>query len=240
MLWFMDWWGRRHGRASRRKVRLFACACCGSISTLFPDPRIRDLIVLAEQYSDRAYDDPDLLQTMTDLRVLVEASIPWSPALFTLGEFRRAFRGGNARIAATVARNAVLALDPDWSSELPAARPPWSKPALCVQSARQADFARCVFGNPFRSNAVILPAWMEAAEWSEWLEWGDGNVRKLGESAYAERNLPEGTLEPARLTVLADAMEDAGCTHTDVLTHLRSPGPHVRGCWALDLVLRKA
>jgi hypothetical protein len=51
--------------------------------------------------------------------------------------------------------------------------------------------------------------------------------------------MAEGTLDPARLTVLADALEDAGCTDADLLGHLRSPGPHVRGCWAVDLVLGK-
>jgi hypothetical protein len=40
--------------------------------------------------------------------------------------------------------------------------------------------------------------------------------------------------------VLADALEDAGCTNSDILYHLRCPGPHVRGCWALDLLLGKS
>jgi hypothetical protein len=35
---------------------------------------------------------------------------------------------------------------------------------------------------------------------------------------------------------LADALEDAGCTDAELLGHLRAPGPHVRGCWAVDLV----
>jgi hypothetical protein len=38
---------------------------------------------------------------------------------------------------------------------------------------------------------------------------------------------------------LADALAAAGCTETEVLEHLRSPGPHVRGCWAVDLLLGK-
>jgi hypothetical protein len=33
------------------------------------------------------------------------------------------------------------------------------------------------------------------------------------------------------------AFFSAGCTDADLLDHLRSPGPHVRGCWAVDLVL---
>jgi hypothetical protein len=43
-----------------------------------------------------------------------------------------------------------------------------------------------------------------------------------------------------RLPILADALEDAGCADAELLGHLRSPGPHVRGCWAVDLVLGKS
>jgi hypothetical protein len=42
-----------------------------------------------------------------------------------------------------------------------------------------------------------------------------------------------------RLPILADALEDAGCDNGDILSHCRSPGPHVRGCWAVDLILGK-
>lgn len=41
------------------------------------------------------------------------------------------------------------------------------------------------------------------------------------------------------LPILADALEDAGCEDTSVLQHLRGPGPHVRGCWVLDWLLRR-
>jgi hypothetical protein len=62
-------------------------------------------------------------------------------------------------------------------------------------------------------------------------------VKRLAEDAYEHRHLAEGTLGPARLSVLADALEEAGCTNADLLTHLRGPGPHVRGCWVVDLIL---
>jgi hypothetical protein len=42
-----------------------------------------------------------------------------------------------------------------------------------------------------------------------------------------------------RLPVLADALEEAGCTISDILDHCRGPGPHVRGCWVVDLLLGK-
>jgi hypothetical protein len=72
-----------------------------------------------------------------------------------------------------------------------------------------------------------------------WLAWQAGTVARLARAAYDERHLPEGTLDPVRLAVLADALEEAGCTNPELLGHLRGPGPHVRGCWALDLVLAK-
>jgi hypothetical protein len=42
------------------------------------------------------------------------------------------------------------------------------------------------------------------------------------------------------LPVLADALEEAGCSEAELLGHLRGLGPHVRGCWAVDLLLGKA
>ena len=51
--------------------------------------------------------------------------------------------------------------------------------------------------------------------------------------------LPSGHQAAARLAVLADTLEEAGCSDSDLLGHLRGPGPHVRGCWVVDLVLGK-
>jgi hypothetical protein len=42
-----------------------------------------------------------------------------------------------------------------------------------------------------------------------------------------------------RLPVLADALEEAGCQDADLLGHCRGAGPHVRGCWPVDLILGK-
>ena len=56
---------------------------------------------------------------------------------------------------------------------------------------------------------------------------------KLAEAIYEERAFD-------RLAVLADALEEAGCTNPDILGHLRGPGPHVRGCWVLDCLLGKS
>jgi hypothetical protein len=55
----------------------------------------------------------------------------------------------------------------------------------------------------------------------------------------------EGTRKPDLtpfsdpFAILADALEEAGCTDAAILSHLRGPGPHVRGCWVVDLLLGK-
>ena len=87
---------------------------------------------------------------------------------------------------------------------------------------------REIFGNPFRPTRFD-PSWRLSPD-----------VLSLAQAAYDERELPSGHLGSARLAVLSDALEEAGCADADLLSHLRSPGPHVRGCWAVDLILGKA
>jgi hypothetical protein len=94
----------------------------------------------------------------------------------------------------------------------------------------QIDLARLLFdvvGNPFRP-VSILPTWLTPT------------VLKLAQAAYDNRLLPSGLLDNAGLAVLADALEEAGCADADNLSHLREPKDHVRGCWAVDLVLGKS
>jgi hypothetical protein len=100
-----------------------------------------------------------------------------------------------------------------------------------AEPAAQQALLRDLFGPlPFRRVAV------EAG----WLAWNNGTARRLAEAAYQERVLPDGTLDAARLAVLADALEEAGCAHADILGHLRGPAPHVLGCWCVDLLLGKS
>ena len=65
-----------------------------------------------------------------------------------------------------------------------------------------------------------------------WLAWRDGTILKLAQAIYDDRAFD-------RLPVLADALEEAGCHDADILAHCRAPGPHVRGCWVVDLLLGK-
>jgi hypothetical protein len=58
-------------------------------------------------------------------------------------------------------------------------------------------------------------------------------VVTLARSIYDDRRFTD-------LPILADALEESGCTSQELLDHLRGPGPHVLGCWGLDLVLNKS
>ena len=78
---------------------------------------------------------------------------------------------------------------------------------------------RDVAGNPFRP-VVADPAWLTP------------KVVAIATAIYADRAFD-------RMLILADALEEAGCTNADVLLHCRSDGPHVRGCWVVDLLLGK-
>jgi hypothetical protein len=53
----------------------------------------------------------------------------------------------------------------------------------------------------------------------------------------SQKVVGEGSADPP---ALADALQDAGCDSTEVLDHCLGAGPHVRGCWVVDLVLGKA
>jgi hypothetical protein len=95
-----------------------------------------------------------------------------------------------------------------------------------AESAVQADLVRDIFDNSFRP-LTLRPGWRTS------------EVVALATAADRERLPPEGRLDLARLGVLADALEEAGCTEATIFEHLRSSGPHVRGCWAVDLALAR-
>jgi hypothetical protein len=92
-----------------------------------------------------------------------------------------------------------------------------------AEQVAQAALVRDLF-SPFRPPPTIAPSV---------LTWHGGAARRVAESIYEARRFED-------LPVLADLLEEAGCTDADLLGHLRGPGPHVLGCWALDSVLGKA
>ena len=97
------------------------------------------------------------------------------------------------------------------------------------------DNLRCVFGNPFRP-VTYNP------------EWRTSTAVALARQMYESRDF-------SAMPILSDALKDAGCGDSEILAHcrlddvglcsadvnvpFRTGGPHVRGCWVVDLVLGK-
>src|SRR5205807_1471191 len=102
----------------------------------------------------------------------------------------------------------------------------WQFHRRYVRTKPECDLLRDIVGNPFH------PTRTEAG-------WLTSDAIGMARVAYEDRALPAGTLSPIRLLILADALEEAGCSDQALLDHLRGPGLHVRGCWAVDLVLAR-
>lgn len=90
----------------------------------------------------------------------------------------------------------------------------WSPPL-----ASAVPIVRDIIGNPYRPK-FIEPNWLTR------------KVINLSSIIYEERAFDA-------LLILADALEEAGCHDADILAHCRGPGPHVKGCWVIDLLLGK-
>jgi hypothetical protein len=83
----------------------------------------------------------------------------------------------------------------------------------------QCAWLRCLFANPFCAIAAD-PAWLTST------------VLALARDIRERDNF-------GVMPILADALQDAGCDSDDILAHCRGLGPHVRGCWVVDLALGK-
>ena len=220
------------GCLSDRKLRLFACACCRQVWHLLTDERSRRAVEVAERYADGAVGAWECEMAAKGASDADEAARRAEPRAHWAASWAADTRrpGEVARALLYLPRNA----------------------------AAQAALLREIVGNPFRpvsrsdqhgsQPGVVIPA-----------RFFTPTVLSIARAAYDER-LTDGSLDPARLAVLSDALEEAGCTDEAVLRHLRgwvpeistglglppgevywmrSPGPHVRGCRALDLILGK-
>ena len=200
--------------APHRKVRLLCVSCCRRLDDLLNHPDARRALDVAERWADGACG---------------------------AGERKVARRAAQA--AAEQASRASLADNRTFSDSaafavkqsLHKGRPPAFHICYAAAEARskytgaaarhaeqlaQCGLIRDIFGNPFRPIA-FNPAWRTS------------DVVLLASGTYAERAFD-------RMPILADALQDAGCDSDDLLTHLRDANAtHVRGCWALDLVLGK-
>jgi hypothetical protein len=104
------------------------------------------------------------------------------------------------------------------------AGPPWHRAWMAAHDAEaivQAGLLRCILGNLFHPPPVLDPGW---------IVWQNGTIRKLAQAIYRDYAFD-------RLPILADALEEAGCTDAEILAHCRQPSEHARGCWVVDLLL---
>jgi hypothetical protein len=224
------------GKASDRMFRLFAVACCRQIYSLLTDDRSRTAVEVAENYADSQATADQLIAVRADSRRVAKA-VEWNVA-------QEGAKSASRDSAFMAAVNA--ARDASWASAWNALGITSSAAAhrMCGDSAQTAVFNERlktaealqvhllddICGNPFRPVALD-PAW---------LTWHGSLIRQLAQAAYDERQLPSGHLDPDRLAVLADALEEAGCTDPEILGHLRGQGPHTRGCHIVDTVLGRS
>jgi hypothetical protein len=203
--------------ASDRKLRLLACGCCRLTLNALADARSGRALEAAERYADGYIGEAELAGAASAAYdAYREAKV--AEGYDADSDVHPEYAGHLHFVAHATTREVDLAAD--WAISLQ-----WGS------DDERCDLLRCVFGNPFRPIPTVPTAW---------LTYDGGTARKLAEDAYTERQLPTGTLEVGRLAVLADALEDAGCADSELITHLRGPGTHVRGCWALDLLLVKS
>ncbi|MGE3808685.1 MAG: hypothetical protein AB7K24_28805 [Gemmataceae bacterium] len=202
-------WLRRQG--GRRKFRLAGCAAVRHVWDAIDHPHARALVEMCEEVADG----------------LLEAQRLQRPANAIERDLGVDLLSTRAQAATRAAL--YLAMPADYQAG-------YSAMAEAAQVGKRADqwswqcrLLRDIFSNPFR------PASIQQA----WLTWKDGTIPNLARAAYDKRELPGGDFDASKLAILADALEEAGCASEEMLGHLRGPGPHVRGCWAVDLLLGK-
>jgi hypothetical protein len=252
------------GKASARKLRLFAVACCRRVGHLLRDERSRRAVEVTERSADGQATEDELRAAAVEARLVVEGlgeEVGWGPiieiavlraqeaAAWACEEWpaweapRRALEAEELEAAARAERGAWQAWndarkareqmpEAEWQALMVQRAQEWGAEQQGVQSARdsarsaarraQADLLRELFG----------PSFPPLAAAASWLAWNGATVLRVAREIYDEKAF-------ARLPVLGDALEDAGCDHADLLAHCRSPRPHVRGCWVLDLLLGK-
>jgi hypothetical protein len=230
------------GRVSTRKLRLFACACCRLIWEWLPDERSRKAVEVAERYADGSApkEEVSAAQGMAAmaLQAMQEKYTPLEAVFFTgfkglAGEKQaweaRFFLGAKQKEGAKAAKAVARPTDRvSTVAEEMGQAAGWALSAEAVGQTVQvirrcrlqhSHLLRCIFGNPFHpviiDPGVLIP-----------------KVVGLAHTIYEGRVFD-------RMSELGEALEQSGCTNTDILAHCRGPGPHVRGCWVVDLLLAK-
>ena len=204
--------GHAHAQGWERKVRLYSCACCRFANRIHQNDWITKAVERAELYADRK------LAASTMERWQREANKRWrgsGQGLQPLPPIAGVYLAVHDACEMTEDGHYY------WSWKRLSSRPESS--GQQTEAAVQAlllPLLRDIFGNPFRP-VTFDPAWRTS------------DVMLLAKGIYADKAFD-------RMPILADALQDAGCDAAELLDHCCGPGPHVRGCWAVDLVLGKS
>jgi hypothetical protein len=195
----------------RRKLRLLAVACARRmLAALPPDPAFAAVVDAGEQYAD-------------DPAVRSEAVAARKPLRDAARRHRGAEPIGSAvHVLTDLTADALEGLTAGIANAVYVLghRGAVIRTVPRTERAAQVALLRDIFGNPFRPVAVSK-------------KWRTSASLGLARSVYDSRDF-------AAMPILADALEEAGCDNPDILSHCRGDGPHVRGCWVVDLVLGKA
>lgn len=214
-------------RASRRKLRPLAAAMC---QTWWPLP-IEGFIQRFLKFYQKIANDAELWKQVVELDMDPEQDIrgqeseinlmPDTPLGVQQMASYLAWQIADhiaKDTAGPMLKNGTPDELEDWGWGLGPPDPLWQSTRKRVENDYPL-LLREIIGNPFR--AVSLP-----------VTWLTPKVVAMGQQIYDDRAFD-------RLPILGDALEEGGCTNAEVLNHCRGPGPHVRGCWAVDLVLGK-
>jgi hypothetical protein len=211
-------------RGTDRQWRLFVCACCRQVWGQMRDKRSQEAVRVGEAFADRGATADQREAAMHDA-LLAEDGVDEADEDAALRVYQAQLRVQEAATAATFP-----------STERVTYNEAHSAVDCCTGVSKrgkdeEAEVQRVLFLDIFGKRgrlATVEPAWQTPT------------VVQLAQAAYDERELPSGHLDPARLAVLADALETAGCMDQEILAHLRGSGPHVRGCWAVDSLLGRS
>ncbi len=203
-------------KAGRRRMRLFACACCRTIWDML-DSHARHAVTATEAFADDIIEKTE--HNNAGIRAGLAAAHKWQIAWDTANLDAQ----HQATILWRAARAAELAADPQVVITSVAgsiiARD-ISPRGESHEHHVQIAFVRDIFGNPFREIAFSQ-------------DWRSTDAVAIARTMYDSRDF-------GAMPILADALQDAGCDNEDILTHCRdTTRTHVRGCWVVDLVLGK-
>jgi hypothetical protein len=203
-------------KMSDRKLRLLMAACCRRMWHAWSLDTERPAVELAERFADGEADAGAVERFRSGIDWRQPGAAKYAVYSTLFGDDACRVTGG--KLGAVVGCLGLLADEVALNS------------VRRVERSAHCCLIRCLFGNPFHP-VTIDPAW---------LAWNGGLLRQLAEAAYEQRHLPSGQLDPDRLAVLADALEESGCQDQEILGHLRQPeAVHVRGCHVVDLLLAK-